>query len=157
MSVPNEFIQGNIITTRSSIPRSSLPQIVLVAPSARVAAFLARKGRLGKPYLARDQTPRSYLTEPTGTMALQTVENPYLGRLEPTPPPAAPPAVAITPCDPWPRPYYLEDGLRRVAPYHFTYNTNCKQRWRGREILEIFRDEFRDRPEEYYVCLDQET
>lgn len=52
----------------------------------------------------------------------------------------------------WPRPYYLEDGLRRVAPYHFTYNTNCKQRWRGREILEIFRDEFRDRPEEYYVC-----
>jgi len=90
-------------------------------------------------------------------MALQTIENPYLGHLEPTTAPAPPPKVAITPCDPWPRPYYLEDGLRRVAPYHFTYNTNCKQRWRGREILEIFRDEFRDRPEEYYVSLRQHT
>lgn len=87
-------------------------------------------------------------------MALQTVEASHLGHLEPTTAPAPPPKVAITPCDPWPRPYYLEDGLRRVAPYHFTYNTNCKQRWRGREILEIFRDEFRDRPEEYYVCCD---
>jgi len=63
-----------------------------------------------------------------------------------------PPAVAITPCDPWPRPYYLEGGLRRVQPYHFTYNTWCKERWRGREILEIFGDEFRDRTLDYYVC-----
>jgi tRNA pseudouridine synthase 9 len=62
-----------------------------------------------------------------------------------------PPAVLITPCDPWPRPFYFQDGLRRVAPYHFTYNTWCKQRWRGREILEIFADEFRDRPVEYYA------
>ncbi|KAF2767743.1 pseudouridine synthase [Teratosphaeria nubilosa] len=61
-----------------------------------------------------------------------------------------PPAVVTTPCDPWPRPYYLEDGLRRVAPYHFTYNTNVKERWRGQAMLDIFRDEFRDRPEEYY-------
>jgi tRNA pseudouridine synthase 9 len=61
-----------------------------------------------------------------------------------------PPAVAITPCDPWPPPYYLEDGLRKVKPYHFTYNTYCKQRWRGREILDIFASEFRDRPTEYY-------
>jgi tRNA pseudouridine32 synthase len=61
-----------------------------------------------------------------------------------------PPPVAVTPCDPWPRPYYLENGLRRVAPYHFTYNTFCKQRWRGREILDIFAAEFRDRTREYY-------
>ncbi|EME86430.1 uncharacterized protein MYCFIDRAFT_194496 [Pseudocercospora fijiensis CIRAD86] len=61
-----------------------------------------------------------------------------------------PPKVVITPCDPWPRPYYLEDGLRRVAPYHFTYNTFCKERWRGRGLLEIFSEEFRDRPVEYY-------
>ncbi|KAL9620921.1 MAG: hypothetical protein Q9160_004574 [Pyrenula sp. 1 TL-2023] len=65
----------------------------------------------------------------------------------PLPPP---PAVAITPCDPWPRPYYLSQGLRRVAPYHFTYNTYCKERWRGRSILDIFTSEFRDRPREYY-------
>lgn len=65
---------------------------------------------------------------------------------------APPPPVVVTPCDPWPRPYYLEGGLRRVHPYHYTYNTNCKARWRDREILEIFTDEFRDRPAEYYVC-----
>ena len=63
--------------------------------------------------------------------------------------PPAPP-VAITPADVWPRPYYLENGLRRVAPYHYTYNTFCKQRWRDREILDIFAAEFRDRSEEYY-------
>lgn len=62
-----------------------------------------------------------------------------------------PPNVVITPSDPWPRPYILDEGLRRVAPYHYTYNTYCKERWRGREILEIFQDEFRDRPVEYYV------
>lgn len=62
-----------------------------------------------------------------------------------------PPPVVVTPCDPWPRPYYLENGLRRVHPYHFTYNTYCKERWRGREILDIFASEFRDRPVEYYV------
>lgn len=63
-----------------------------------------------------------------------------------------PPApVLTTPCDPWPRPYYLEDGLRKVLPYHFTYNTYCKERWRGKEILDIFKTEFRDRPESYYV------
>jgi tRNA pseudouridine32 synthase len=37
-----------------------------------------------------------------------------------------------------------------VAPYHYTYNTYCKQRWRGREILDIFAAEFRDRTREYY-------
>ena len=63
-----------------------------------------------------------------------------------------PPPVITTPADPWPRPYYEENGLRRVAPYHFTYNTYCKQRWRGRELLDIFSSEFRDRPAEYYVC-----
>ncbi|KAH9885167.1 pseudouridine synthase [Xylariomycetidae sp. FL2044] len=57
----------------------------------------------------------------------------------------------VAPCDStWPRPYYLENGLRRVAPYHYTYNTWCKERWRGRQILDIFESEFRDRPLEYY-------
>ena len=64
-----------------------------------------------------------------------------------------PPAVVTTPCDPWPRPYYLENGLRRVLPYHYTYNTYCKERWRGRELLDIFATEFRDRPIEYYVTM----
>lgn len=47
-------------------------------------------------------------------------------------------------------PYVFEDGLRRVAPYFFTYRTYCKERWRGRSLIEIFEAEFRDRPLEYY-------
>ena len=62
-----------------------------------------------------------------------------------------PPPIITTPCDPWPPPYYLDDGMRKVHPYHYTYNTYCKQRWRGRELLDIFATEFRDRPKEYYV------
>lgn len=50
----------------------------------------------------------------------------------------------------WPPPYYFEDDLRRVRPYHWTYNTHCKERWRGRPLIEIFESEFRDRPLEYY-------
>jgi tRNA pseudouridine synthase 9 len=64
-----------------------------------------------------------------------------------------PPNVVTTPCDRWPRPYYLEDNLRKVHPYHFTYNTYCKERWRGRELLDIFATEFRDRPQAYYVRI----
>ncbi|KAI0206800.1 pseudouridine synthase [Astrocystis sublimbata] len=50
----------------------------------------------------------------------------------------------------YPSPYYSEGGLRRVAPYHFTYKTWCKERWRGRELLDVFESEFRDRPLAYY-------
>lgn len=54
------------------------------------------------------------------------------------------------PSEPWPRPYYFEDGLRRVSPYFYTYNTWCKERWRGRQLVDVFESEFRDRPVEYY-------
>ncbi|TQS31912.1 hypothetical protein Golomagni_07792, partial [Golovinomyces magnicellulatus] len=40
--------------------------------------------------------------------------------------------------------------LRRLEPYHYTYNTYCKERWRGRKLIDIFESEFRDRPLEYY-------
>ncbi|KAH8884213.1 pseudouridine synthase [Thozetella sp. PMI_491] len=66
------------------------------------------------------------------------------------PVPTEPTPVLITPASPWPRPYYLEHGLRRVAPYHYTYNTWCKERWRGRSLIDVFGSEFRDRPVEYY-------
>ncbi|KAJ6787617.1 hypothetical protein PWT90_09409 [Aphanocladium album] len=63
----------------------------------------------------------------------------------------APAGPLITPAgDLWPRPYVFEDDLRRVKPYHFTYNTWCKERWRGRTLIDIFACEFRDRPLEYY-------
>ncbi|CAK42625.1 uncharacterized protein An15g06730 [Aspergillus niger] len=71
-------------------------------------------------------------------------------QVPPPDPVQKPPEVAITPCDPWPAPYYFEGGLRRVKPYHYTYNTFCKERWRGRELVDIFLSEFRDRPAEYY-------
>lgn len=87
------------------------------------------------------------------TMAVVAVpQTQGLAPLEEKKPFKEPPPVIITPSDPWPRPYFLENGLRRVAPYHFTYNTFCKERWRGRELLDIFSSEFRDRPLEYYVC-----
>lgn len=60
------------------------------------------------------------------------------------------PDVLTTPADPWPRPYYVEGGLKRIRPYHFTYSTWCKERWRGRSLIEIFESEFRDRPLAYY-------
>jgi tRNA pseudouridine32 synthase len=46
--------------------------------------------------------------------------------------------------------YIFEDGLRKVPPYHFTYKTWCKERWRGRSLIDIFDSEFRDRPLDYY-------
>lgn len=55
------------------------------------------------------------------------------------------------PFDPEHKPYYFEGGLRRVKPYFYTYNTFCKERWRGRELADIFVSEFRDRSPEYYV------
>ena len=55
----------------------------------------------------------------------------------------------------WPHPVYYEGGLRRIKPYHWTYNTWVKERWRGRTIMEVFESEFRDRPKEYYQqCID---
>lgn len=107
--------------------------LVHLAPSPRILAYLVRKGRI-----------------PAPTMALTTVEHQPFAVEEPEAF-VPPPPVITTPCDPWPRPYHLENGLRRVQPYHFTYNTYCKERWRGREILDIFASEFRDRPVEYYV------
>ena len=62
-----------------------------------------------------------------------------------------PPPVIITPCNPTSQPYIFEDGLRRVAPYHYTYRTWCKERWRGRPLIEIYEQEFRDRPLEFYL------
>ncbi|SPN99511.1 related to DRAP deaminase [Cephalotrichum gorgonifer] len=60
------------------------------------------------------------------------------------------PDAVIVPHDPYPRPYYFQDGLRKVSPYFYTYNTFCKERWRNRGLYDIFSDEFRDRSAEYY-------
>lgn len=114
---------------------ASRPKTVAHHYSPRVLALLIRKGLIPRP-----------------NVALVVVPPGLPGWIEKNPM-KDPPEVITTPCDPWPRPYYLEDGLRRVAPYHFTYNTNCKERWRGLGLLDIFTSEFRDRPAEYYVRL----
>lgn len=36
-------------------------------------------------------------------------------------------------------------GLRYQPPYYFTYKTFAKERWHGRELLEVVSTEFRDR------------
>lgn len=67
--------------------------------------------------------------------------------------PVQEPPKAATPCEEKPARYYFEGGLRRVYPYHYTYNTFCKERWRDRELVDIFTSEFRDREPDYYVRL----
>ncbi|PWN53924.1 pseudouridine synthase [Violaceomyces palustris] len=42
-------------------------------------------------------------------------------------------------------------GLRKSDPYWYEFKTFAKQRWFGRELLEIFTTEFRDRTKEYYA------
>ncbi|KAH9163785.1 pseudouridine synthase [Lactarius sanguifluus] len=43
-------------------------------------------------------------------------------------------------------------GLRKIAPYWYSYTTMTKGRWLDREILEVVSTEFRDRSIEYYRC-----
>ncbi|EIW73598.1 hypothetical protein TREMEDRAFT_25081 [Tremella mesenterica DSM 1558] len=40
--------------------------------------------------------------------------------------------------------------LRYMKPYWWPYQTYCKQRWIGRQLLEVVSTEFRDRSVEYY-------
>ena len=126
-SLKCRLLDKSFIDFHSVVPK------FLLAPSDRILAYLARRAH---------QSPLN--------MAVATREHLKNASANATTF-LPPPSVVTTPCDPWPRPYYLENGLRRVLPYHYTYNTYCKERWRGRELLDIFVTEFRDRPLEYYV------
>ncbi|KAH7099924.1 pseudouridine synthase [Auriculariales sp. MPI-PUGE-AT-0066] len=44
----------------------------------------------------------------------------------------------------------MEPGLKKITPYWYPYRTNAKERWLGREMLELVSTEFRDRSVEYY-------
>ncbi|EKE41358.1 hypothetical protein ENUP19_0181G0044 [Entamoeba nuttalli] len=39
--------------------------------------------------------------------------------------------------------YYFENGLRRVLPYFYTFKVNAKGRWIGRNIVDVFVNEFK--------------
>ncbi|QPG74686.1 hypothetical protein FOA43_002019 [Brettanomyces nanus] len=46
--------------------------------------------------------------------------------------------------------YIIDGSLRRVEPYYFTYMTHCKERWRNKNILDVFSSEFRLFSRSYY-------
>ncbi|KAF9203686.1 hypothetical protein BGZ49_006154 [Haplosporangium sp. Z 27] len=50
--------------------------------------------------------------------------------------------------------YYIENGkflyLRKIKPYFFKYQTFAKGRWLGRQLIEVFNTEFRDRDNTFY-------
>ncbi len=43
--------------------------------------------------------------------------------------------------------------LRRVTPYFFLHQTGVKERWIGKQILDVFLKEFTSMPQEYYVSF----
>ncbi|XP_068203332.1 pseudouridylate synthase RPUSD2-like isoform X2 [Palaemon carinicauda] len=54
--------------------------------------------------------------------------------------------------------YYIENSLRKVYPYYFTFTTFTKGRWVGEKILDVFAKEFRAHPaEEYERCIKSGT
>lgn len=55
---------------------------------------------------------------------------------------------------------FVENGLRHVYPYYFTFKTHCKGRWVGRTLIEVFKEEFRSETQEYYdkaICVGKIT
>lgn len=46
--------------------------------------------------------------------------------------------------------YYIENNLRKVYPYYFTFKSHAKGRWVGKNILDVFKHEFRAHPLEEY-------
>ncbi|KAK4773306.1 hypothetical protein SAY87_028325 [Trapa incisa] len=57
-----------------------------------------------------------------------------------------------TPADPPKRQDYIfRDGKRYVKPYYFEFISHVKNRWAGKTIVDLFSEEFRGRPYEYYV------
>lgn len=46
--------------------------------------------------------------------------------------------------------YYVENGLRKVYPYYFTFTTYTKGRWVGRTLSDVFGEEFRAHSADVY-------
>ncbi|KAL8474543.1 hypothetical protein ACS0TY_030406 [Phlomoides rotata] len=47
--------------------------------------------------------------------------------------------------------YIFRDGIRYVKPYYFEFISHAKNRWTGKTIVDLFTDEFKGRPRDYYV------
>ncbi|KAF6161556.1 hypothetical protein GIB67_009435 [Kingdonia uniflora] len=60
--------------------------------------------------------------------------------------------VYQTPANPPERQDYIFlNGKRHVRPYHFEFIAYVKNRWAGKTIVDLFAEEFKGRPYEYYV------
>lgn len=47
--------------------------------------------------------------------------------------------------------YYIEDGLRKVYPYQYIYQSYAKRRWLGRKLRDVQKQEFRDTSDEQLI------
>ncbi|KAK2984696.1 hypothetical protein RJ640_014033 [Escallonia rubra] len=47
--------------------------------------------------------------------------------------------------------YVFRNGIRYVRPYYFEFISHAKNRWAGKTIVDLFTEEFRGRPRDYYV------
>ncbi|KAL2108042.1 hypothetical protein VUR80DRAFT_4342 [Thermomyces stellatus] len=127
---------------------SNLPSATAEAPAPPATVEDAPEDAFASLTLDAEATPVTQEPPPTKpTLALTTTSKTKKRQKNPHP---NNPSVIVTPYRPAKRPYYFENGLRKVEPYFYTYNTFCKQRWRGRQLFEIYATEFRDRPKEYY-------
>ncbi|KAH1126299.1 RNA pseudouridine synthase 7 [Glycine soja] len=52
---------------------------------------------------------------------------------------------------PHPNDYVFRNGIRYVRPYYFEFIAHVKNRWAGKTIVDLFAEEFKGRPYEYYV------
>ncbi|KAJ4959969.1 hypothetical protein NE237_019879 [Protea cynaroides] len=49
------------------------------------------------------------------------------------------------------RDYIFLNGRRQVRPYYFEFISHVKKRWAGKTIVDLFAEEFKGRPYDYYV------
>ncbi|KAF5194830.1 Rna pseudouridine synthase [Thalictrum thalictroides] len=49
--------------------------------------------------------------------------------------------------------YIFHNGRRHVRPYYFEFISHVKNRWAGKTIVDLFAQEFKGRPYNYYVYI----
>ncbi|KAL3502954.1 hypothetical protein ACH5RR_037403 [Cinchona calisaya] len=52
--------------------------------------------------------------------------------------------------------YIFRDGIRYVKPYYFEFISHVKNRWAKKTIVDLFTEEFKGRPRDYYVSAVKE-
>ncbi|XP_022636309.1 RNA pseudouridine synthase 7 isoform X5 [Vigna radiata var. radiata] len=52
---------------------------------------------------------------------------------------------------PHPHDYVFRNGIRFVRPYYFEFIAHVKNRWAGKTIVDLFAEEFKGRPYDYYL------